>query len=90
MVKRRQGPEGSRLKGIHLQMGSMTPTGIHLSISWSIPEENTTGVLSSENAAYRSQEPESYRPCGSLRLAEWAQSSAEVRWGSLGYAWPRE
>lgn len=40
MVKRGQGPMGSRL-GISLEMDSMTFTGIHLSISWSIPEANT-------------------------------------------------
>lgn len=41
MVKRGQGPEGPRLKGISLEMDSMTFTGIHLSISRSVPEVNT-------------------------------------------------
>lgn len=42
MVKRGQGPEGPRLEGISLEMDSRTFTGIRLSISWSIPEANTT------------------------------------------------
>lgn len=61
MVKRGQGPEGSRL-GISLEMDSMTFTGIHLSISWSIPDVNTVeGDVIGECCP---QVTESYRPCG--------------------------